>query len=242
MKTSTMKKICGFAVDFFMDTIAPADQHIRAIEKMSAEEFADKIRAGQAFMNRPPKIDGVIDLFPYKNRLMRSALIEIKNHRNKKIGDLLGKVLLNELLRRRTPANSEPSIPIILIPIPITAKKKRLRGWNQCELILDGLEKADAAGRSDRRFERRFEIRKDILIKTLETEDQVGKSRIERFENLRGSFMVRENSKTTGVMNLKGRNIIVMDDIVTTGATLREAKRTLLAKGARSVICVALAH
>ncbi len=203
------------ALEGFLLLVAPSAPGIRAIEHMAPDDFAI-IGCGT-----PRTSDDVIALLPYKNRSVKTALIELKTHRNRRVANILGAVLFDGLKSRADSGT-------IIIPIPITRAKRVERGWNQCELVLGGLKKVDRTGM--------FEVRTDILVKIRETPDQVGKSRAERFENLRDSFAVRSPAA------IAGRSVIVFDDILTTGATLGEARRALLAAGARAVICVALAH
>jgi competence protein ComFC len=76
-----------------------------------------------------------------------------------------------------------------------------------------------------------------VLMKTKETRSQVCvKNRAERLRNIRGSFCVRNAEK------IKGKNILIVDDVTTTGATLAEAKKVLRKSGAKSVMCITLAH
>ena len=82
-----------------------------------------------------------------------------------------------------------------------------------------------------------IELTTDILIKTKETESQTkSKNRAERIKNLEGCFDVKNPEQ------IKNRNIVLLDDVTTTGATLTEARRALLARGARKVIAIVFAH
>jgi competence protein ComFC len=116
----------------------------------------------------------------------------------------------------------------ILIPIPVTRRTKTSRGWNQCELLALEIGKLDEG--------KNIEIICNALLKTKQTEDQVGKSKIEREKNLKGCFAVKNPEL------IKNKNIILLDDIITTGATMKEARKTLLEAGAKRVICLAVAH
>lgn len=202
---------------FILDTIIPPDPTIRAIEGMNEDDFVSI--AGTLATKETPS--GVISFFPYKNETVRAALIEIKTHFNKKIVGLLGKVMHQKLIPL---AEGRP----LLIPIPMTRKSLRERGWNQCELLAKAITDEDKGVN--------FEICMNALVKIRDNEDQVGKGRKERFENLRGCFAVRDVEK------VRGRNVIVLDDIVTTGATLKEAHRALIEAGAKKITLVSVAH
>jgi len=82
-----------------------------------------------------------------------------------------------------------------------------------------------------------MQLANNILIKPKETEHQARiRDRRERLKNIAGSFAVKNNEK------IKGKNIILIDDILTTGATLSEAKKVLKQAGARKVIAFTVAH
>lgn len=117
----------------------------------------------------------------------------------------------------------------LLIPIPISKKRFRKRGFNQTELIAQQMSFIDM-GES-------FTLTTNVLYKIKDTPSQMSiKDKRKRLHNLRGSFVVKNAAL------VRGKNVILLDDILTTGATLREAKRTLRAAGARKIICFALAH
>ena len=117
----------------------------------------------------------------------------------------------------------------LLIPIPLSPKRYRERGYNQAELICRELIKIDR--------NKNFKLEKNILIKPKETEHQARiKNRRERLENIVGSFSVKN------VESIKNRNIILIDDITTTGATLAEARKILKKSGARKIIAFTVAH
>jgi predicted amidophosphoribosyltransferase len=82
-------------------------------------------------------------------------------------------------------------------------------------------------------------LKNKILIKPKETEHQARiKDRRTRLKNIIGSFAVKDSEKN----KIKNRNIILIDDITTTGATLTEAKKVLKQAGARKIIAFTVAH
>ncbi|MEN9621948.1 MAG: hypothetical protein RLZZ67_382 [Candidatus Parcubacteria bacterium] len=208
-----LKKIA----EYTLDTIAPPDPTVRLIECMTPEGFLSKVQRAEVVMD--PLVPKAI--LSYKDPLVKTAILEVKSYGNTKLALLLGSVLYTHL-------RAELEYPALIIPIPITKKSLRARGWNQCELMCKGLQKMDT--------EKRFEVRTDILYKVRETADQVGKGRQERFDNLRNCFAVFEPEKVAG------RCVIIFDDILTTGATLGEAASAIRRAGANHVTCIALAH
>ena len=131
----------------------------------------------------------------------------------------------------------------ILIPIPLSRRRYRERGYNQAELICKELIKLDSNSNInlrygvDEKMERNFSLEKNILIKIKETEHQANiKDRRDRLKNLVGSFYVKNPEV------IKSKNIVLIDDVLTTGATLTEAKKILKQNGARKIIAFTIAH
>ncbi len=125
--------------------------------------------------------------------------------------------LRSEIERSRT--------SIIIIPIPLSRKRLRQRGYNQSELLGKFL--------SDKLSIR---IENNVLYKIKETISQVEiKDRNKRLKNLEGAFEVK-NAEI-----IKNKNVILIDDITTTGATLNEARRILKTAGAKKVIGLTVA-
>jgi ComF family protein len=219
------------AAQYALDTVAPPDPLIREIENMTPAEFERRVSGP---ISRRP--DGTTAFFPYRSETMRTALVELKDFRNGKIERLIGMLMRDRLIEmlngpegfsRKGGATRARPETHLLVPVPMTKKALRKRGWNQCELIAREISKADG--------EKRMETRTDVLRKTRDTGDQVGKTREERLASLESCMKVEND------IEVRGRNVIVIEDIVTTGATLGEAKRALLQAGARAVICVAVA-
>lgn len=209
---------------FLVDTIAPPDPFVREIELLDPAEFLSKAQKPDVALK-----DEVLSFFLYKDPLVKAAILEVKSYANRKITKLLGRVIYELLVAELEDLDmfenfKEP----LLLPIPMTQKSIRERGWNQCELIVDAVN-TTSCGKT-------FKTSSKLLVKIKKTGDQVGKGRKERFENLAQCFSVSNPSA------VRGRNVIVLDDITTTGATLQEAKRALLEAGARRVLLVAIAH
>lgn len=106
--------------------------------------------------------------------------------------------------------------------IPMARRKKAKRGYNQGEEIAKALAKNTGLDLIH------------ALEKTREGKDQIGLSSRERFENVKSSF--------APLMDLRGKKILLVDDIYTTGATLTEAARTLKKAGALEVVGLVIAR
>lgn len=110
----------------------------------------------------------------------------------------------------------------VVVAIPLSAHRRRWRGYNQAELLSNFIAKQTG-----------LPMNYD-LIKTSESIPQVGLNRHERQNNVQGVFAWRGKS-------IKGR-VILVDDVVTTGATLGEAARVLRSAGAREIWAFTLAY
>jgi len=113
----------------------------------------------------------------------------------------------------------------VIIPIPLSKNKLRKRGYNQAELLAKCL--------SDKLS---VKIISDVLYKIKDTSSQVEiKDRKKRLKNLEGAF------KVEGPEKIAGKTIILVDDISTTGATLKEAGHVLKNAGAKKIIGLVVA-
>lgn len=115
---------------------------------------------------------------------------------------------------------------IAMVPVPLHKRKQAQRGFNQAEMIARSAMKQLA--RSPR-LAKRFELSTRILMRRRETGSQIGLTRHQRRENLRGAFTVGD---PTRILN---RDILLIDDVFTTGTTASECARVLLRAGAARV-------
>ncbi len=119
----------------------------------------------------------------------------------------------------------------VFVPIPLYSQKERERGYNHAGLLAKGLEK-------------RFGIRVvDLLKRVRKTESQMKLDREERKKNMNGAFEVKQN-KIVKIKNKKlcELQMILVDDIITSGTTMLEAAKVLKKAGAEKVWGIALAH
>ena len=110
-----------------------------------------------------------------------------------------------------------------LIPIPLHPSKLKKRGYNQSELIADELSKRLG-----------IPVEKGILVRTRKTKEQKKLTDSERQKNIVGAFHIAQNG-------VKLLNVVLVDDVYTTGSTIDEAARTLLASGVQKVYFVTVA-
>ena len=209
-----------------LSLVASDDPQTTEIEKMSPSEFyslAEPLKIGR-------EIPKTIILFEYSSAIVRKAVWEIKFRGNRKIAKTIATLLYDEILEKISEEKiwSGALCAPLLLPVPISSKRLRERGWNQCEIIADELQKLDGG--------KNFEVRKNILVKNKNTGDQVGRSRAERLKNLENAFSVKNND------SVKDRFVIVLDDVITTGATMEESLRALRLAGTHNTLFLAIAH
>jgi ComF family protein len=124
-----------------------------------------------------------------------------------------------------TIANLERVMPvgrIAVVPVPLHSSKQAQRGFNQAEMIARGALKQLSRPK-------RFELCTGVLLRERNTESQIGLTSHQRRENLRGAFAVSDPTRTVN------RDILLVDDVYTTGTTASECARVLLRAGAARV-------
>ncbi len=162
-------------------------------------------------------IDEIIVAAGYDNQLVQKAVHLLKY---KSVADLakpLAEVILNNT------AVSKLENDNLIIPVPLHRRRQRERGFNQSDLIAKAL-----ADRLD------WEMRDDVLIRKKHTTPQMKLDREDRLQNLKDAFELRKP--------LPNKNIVLVDDVLTTGSTLRECARVLKKYGAKIITAVCVAH
>jgi ComF family protein len=145
-------------------------------------------------------------LFFTKNSIVQLLLFELKYKQNKSAGLLLGKIIGNALKKSSKFYDID-----FLIPVPLRKNKKRIRGYNQSEVLCEGITSVYP-----------ISILSNVLFKKKKTKTQTHKDRIERGQN---------NSNLFGLLNavqIFNKRLLLVDDIITTGATVEAAGLCLL--------------
>jgi ComF family protein len=105
----------------------------------------------------------------------------------------------------------------IVLPIPLSKQRYKKRGYNQVQLMAEAIGFVNGVFYSN-----------SILIRRKDTSSQVGLTLKERENNIKGAFFVKSNQ-------IVGKNILIVDDVFTTGSTLNEAAYTLKSAGANKI-------
>ena len=150
---------------------------------------------------------------------LREYLAELKYRYRPELGAALGVLLVEWLKMNRTFGRAD-----IILPIPIHPQKMEARGYNQAELLAKPLRKYLG-----------IPLKNDIIIRGKITESQSALGKDERFANVKEAFRVADPSAVSG------KRILLVDDILTTGATASEASRVLLRAGAMEINVLTLA-
>ncbi len=141
-----------------------------------------------------------------KDSLIQHLIHQLKYKGNTKIGFYLGEMLGKSMLKSNRFDNIDA-----LIPLPLFIDKEHIRGYNQATIICNGISSI-----------LNVPVLTNHIIRQLNTQTQTRKHRTERWENVDGSFTIA-NEKA-----LLGKHLLLVDDVVTTGATLEACGNTIL--------------
>lgn len=162
------------------------------------------------------KLDGLIVGVKYRG-VVRTAIRKVKYKWIYDIEKVLVDLIAGQVWKFDFPQGAT------LVPVPLHIKRKRWRGFNQSEILAKTL----AA---------KFKVKYgDFLVRKIETKAQVGLTREERKKNISDAFLVSHPELVSG------SNIILVDDVYTSGATMAECAKVLKKAGAKSVWGMAVA-
>ena len=137
---------------------------------------------------------------------------------------LLGKMLAGAIEKLSPPG----SRPLLMVPVPLHSSKRRQRGFNQSEELARAALKQ--LGRPS------IQLAGKLLVRERVTVSQIGLTRPQRAENIRGAFRVVHPSR------VEGQSVLLVDDVLTTGTTASECARVLRKSGADAVFVATVAR
>lgn len=190
---------------------------ISSIEKSNAEDLEEFYNHNLASYNLIKNFYSTYEFV--KDGIFQQIVHQLKYNGKSNLGILLGRKLGEELLEQ----NWFQRIDFI-VPVPIHRIKKLKRGYNQSSFIVKGISKVTKKPFNERVIKR---------IKNTETQTHLHLQ--ERIENVKNAFKVVDKSKVAN------KNILIVDDVCTTGSTVNEVARTLLDSGAREISLATLA-
>jgi ComF family protein len=150
---------------------------------------------------------------------LRDLIHMLKYQGVRPAANVLGRMLA-EVLDGLRPSIGDARL--IVVPVPLHTAKSRQRGFNQSEVIAKIALKLTASPE-------KYALVADALERTRDTQSQIGLTRHQRRENLRGAFRVKHPD------TIAGQEILLVDDVLTTGTTASECARVLRRAGAARV-------
>lgn len=172
--------------------------------------------AEKIFWGRLPVVNATAHYYFTKKSMMQQLLHDFKYRGNKELGFFLGTLMGQDI--RQSPLFQ--SIDAI-VPLPLFESKERQRGYNQAEVLGKGIGS-----------EMDLPVLKNAIARKQYTESQTRKNRVERWQNMEDRFVLTDEK------NIAGKHILLVDDVVTTGATLEACGRELL-KAANTQLSIA---
>lgn len=225
-----MKLFITDLLDFFLPRFCPAckqkllnTENIICNKCFNSIQVLDESKVHFKYakrFNSKELISGFISLYVFKkDKEIQKILHQFKYNKRYRIGIKLGE----ELARFRGRTITEYNIDLI-IPVPLHNIKKAERGYNQSFFIAKGLSK-----------ELKIKFKEGILKRKRYTESQTSKNIFERQSNVEDAFVVKNKEP------VQGKNVLLVDDVITTGATISECAKQLLNQGAKKVFAVSIA-
>lgn len=174
----------------------------------------------KTFWGRLPLIGATAQFYFTKESLMQHLMHQLKYKRNKELGLQLGRIMGDQIKKSgRFEADA-------LIPLPLFPAKEKRRGYNQATILCEGMAET-----------MNIPVLDKAIIRPQHTETQTKKGRIERWKNMEGKFILSDPGA------IRNKHLLLVDDVVTTGATLEACGNELLkTEGVRlsvATLCVA---
>lgn len=181
---------------------------IRCINKLPVTDFYRHANnpVEKVFWGRLPLAGASAYLYFTKDSLVQNLLHEFKYKSNKEIGVYFGR-RMGELFQQSEPYNHIDA----LIPLPLYYTKEKKRGYNQAAVICDGIAEV-----------MRLPVIQRAVRRIAATETQTHKNRTERWTNIAGKFELLDQEL------VEGRHILLVDDVITTGATIEACGKELI--------------
>lgn len=180
---------------------------------------------------RPTLHDGwLTTLYNYHQPLVKKCIQDLKYNNKKGLAIYFGNAIYREFFSQlaRKPKDAEN---IVLIPIPGGADGNAKRGYNHATEIASVIYLSAISAKLPMSCEA------DVLYKKIEIGKQSkADGRSARAKNIKGIFAVKNEHK------IKDKHVVIIDDVMTTGETMRAAREVLIAAGAKKIIGIAVAH
>jgi len=223
MYTICMLKSAKNLLTALLDIILPPRADYALVRKLDSTAVQELPRS-----LRVKNLQWIHPLFAYKNESVRALIWELKYKGTTLPLEHIAPLMYDEILAVLSDvALFDADARFLLVPVPISASRRHDRGYNQSEYIAKAILDHDHS-HSLLYAPQWFQKIKDTPIQSH------SHSREERVRNLLGCFQADPR--------VDGMYAILIDDVVTTGSTLSEARSTLLAAGAKDVFAFTIAH
>lgn len=206
-------------------------------EGMSSSQQHAGIRNCDACQESPPSFAKATAYGAYEGEL-RGLIHLLKYERVLPAARVLGGMLADAIQKLDLGSH-----PVLVIPVPLHRSKRREREFNQAELIARSALRRSSLKSSALKTSTltgsarsNFELAPDLLTRVRPTQSQIGLTRPQRQENMRGAFRVAHLNKVAG------RTVLLVDDVLTTGTTASECARVLIKAGAKQVLVATVAR
>ncbi len=216
-------------LDLILSFIFPINERERALQiELKSISSTSLLKIAPSVLPLPN--DEMLSVLNYQNPQVKEIIWQLKYKSQKKYARLLAECLYPSLIEELSDKKLfENFTNPILVPIPLSKKRLRERGFNQTELIAREMSFIDEG--------KNFTVDTSVLYRIKDNEHQARiKDKRGRFENSKETFAILDKNKV-----LK-QNIILLDDVITSGATILSAQKELLDAGARMVFMISIAH
>lgn len=205
--------------------IFPKSAKLLVLEAMPTRELIETLPRAHG-----PEEENVIALFDYSHPLVKEIIWEVKYAGNSILASKMGEILYDTIMEELQDKNVLAKFhSVLLMPLPISGKRRFERGWNQAELLAKAIKSCDQS--------HNFKYMPGQLVKIIHTESQTrAANKRERRENLTNSMQVINPE------SVAEKYVVLVDDVTTTGSTFAEARRALKAAGVKKILCIAVAH
>lgn len=202
----------------FVDMLLPPERETLLVRQLPAEALSARVRTGG-------ETNADLAVLPYKDLVVRDVVHALKFQGARHGATLLAHALAPHLAESLAECRMFGTFdePLVVL-VPLSKQRRRERGYDQTLLLAQVLVQL-------------FEPPLHVCMTLQRQRDTKPQSHLkdakERKENVTNAFVVREP------LSVKGKDVVLLDDVVTTGATLSSARATLRKAGARNVMCVA---
>lgn len=152
-----------------------------------------------------------------KGGIAQKIIHQIKYKNQPELGVMIGELYGRDLIEMNWPID-------IIIPVPLHKSKLKRRGFNQSDAIAEGISR-----------ETGWPVNADLVIRKRRTSTQTKKSKVERWQNIQSVYSLRRSNE------LSGKTVAVVDDVLTTGATIGELVTLLAQSGVKDIYILTIA-